>query len=267
MIIHFSVPVVEGASYHEVGLVIRFVTEHQVVISFIPVFQMVLSSDHIAVLYSVHISEGDPIPGFQGCQIQEQILPSTGYPEQAGYRRSVVPGGEVHRFDAFGCHWRCDLQSRDRKTSYDIHTVYGHGCERITSGSGRSSGLIPQVGYQIVHGIQYLIGLLPCMVVLVEVIPSACPCCCKKQHQDPNFKYEPESDDEEELIALADEEDRLEAERLEAERKAAQYYTVKSGDTLSRIAVRYHTTINAICKLNNITAKSTLRVGQRLRVK
>ncbi len=89
----------------------------------------------------------------------------------------------------------------------------------------------------------------------------------KKQHLDPNFKYEPESDDEEELIALADEEDRLEAERLEAERKAAQYYTVKSGDTLSRIAVRYHTTINAICKLNNISAKSTLRVGQRLRVK
>lgn len=89
----------------------------------------------------------------------------------------------------------------------------------------------------------------------------------KKQHLDPNFKFEPESDDEEELIALADEEDRLEAERLEAERKAAQYYVVKSGDTLSRIASRYHTTVNAICKLNNITAKSTLRVGQRLRVK
>ena len=89
----------------------------------------------------------------------------------------------------------------------------------------------------------------------------------KKQHLDPNFKYEPESDDEEELIAIADEEDRLEAERLEAERKAAQYYTVKSGDTLSRIAVRYHTTVNAICKLNNISAKNTLRVGQRLRVK
>ena len=63
---------------------------------------------------------------------------------------------------------------------------------------------------------------------------------------------------------------KMEAQRddwVEAERKAAQYYTVKSGDTLSRIAVRYHTTINAICKLNNISAKSTLRVGQRLRVK
>jgi len=46
-----------------------------------------------------------------------------------------------------------------------------------------------------------------------------------------------------------------------------KYVTVKSGDTLSKIAQRNHTTVSKICKLNNISAKKILRPGQRLRVR
>lgn len=89
----------------------------------------------------------------------------------------------------------------------------------------------------------------------------------RKKYMNPASRYAPESDDDEEEIAAADERDRLEAERLEAEMKAARYVTVKSGDTLSGIAHRNGTTVRAICNLNNITPKTTLRIGRKLRVK
>jgi murein DD-endopeptidase MepM/ murein hydrolase activator NlpD len=47
----------------------------------------------------------------------------------------------------------------------------------------------------------------------------------------------------------------------------SSYYTVKSGDTLSRIAVNYHTTVTTLCKLNGLTTKSILRIGQKIKVK
>lgn len=47
----------------------------------------------------------------------------------------------------------------------------------------------------------------------------------------------------------------------------AVYHVVKSGDILGRIAIRYGTTIDKICKMNNISRNSILRLGQRLRVK
>lgn len=47
----------------------------------------------------------------------------------------------------------------------------------------------------------------------------------------------------------------------------AKYYTVKKGDTLSKIASRNHTTVSKICKLNGISAKKVLRPGMRLRIK
>lgn len=46
-----------------------------------------------------------------------------------------------------------------------------------------------------------------------------------------------------------------------------KYYTVKKGDTLSKIASRNNTTVSKICKLNGISSKKVLRPGQRLRVK
>lgn len=44
------------------------------------------------------------------------------------------------------------------------------------------------------------------------------------------------------------------------------YYKVRSGDTLSGIAAKNGTSISAICKLNGISSKSTIRIGQTLRV-
>ena len=44
------------------------------------------------------------------------------------------------------------------------------------------------------------------------------------------------------------------------------YYKVKSGDTLSGIALRNQTSVSSICKLNGITSKSVIKPGQTLRV-
>ena len=45
------------------------------------------------------------------------------------------------------------------------------------------------------------------------------------------------------------------------------YYTVKKGDTLGKIAKKYGTTVNSLCKLNGFKANKTLKVGQKIRVK
>ena len=48
---------------------------------------------------------------------------------------------------------------------------------------------------------------------------------------------------------------------------SAQYHTIVSGDTLSGIAVKYHTTVSALCTLNGISRNSILHLGKKLRVK
>ena len=45
------------------------------------------------------------------------------------------------------------------------------------------------------------------------------------------------------------------------------YHTVRRGEGLGSIARQYRTTVNAICKLNGITAKTVLSVGKRLVVR
>ena len=45
------------------------------------------------------------------------------------------------------------------------------------------------------------------------------------------------------------------------------YYTVKKGDTLSKIARRNNTTLNKLLKLNNLTVKSKIIPGKKLRIK
>ena len=47
----------------------------------------------------------------------------------------------------------------------------------------------------------------------------------------------------------------------------AQYYKVRKGDTLGKIAARHGTTVNNICKLNKIKANKTLRIGETLRIR
>ena len=48
--------------------------------------------------------------------------------------------------------------------------------------------------------------------------------------------------------------------------KKATVHTVKRGDTLSKIAQKYGVSVTALAKENKISSKSTLRVGQRLRI-
>ncbi|MBQ8703248.1 MAG: peptidoglycan DD-metalloendopeptidase family protein [Bacteroidales bacterium] len=47
----------------------------------------------------------------------------------------------------------------------------------------------------------------------------------------------------------------------------ATTYTVRSGDTLSKIARRHGTSVRRLCELNGIKETSVLRVGQKLKVK
>jgi murein DD-endopeptidase MepM/ murein hydrolase activator NlpD len=48
---------------------------------------------------------------------------------------------------------------------------------------------------------------------------------------------------------------------------AAKYYKVRSGDTLSHIARRNGTSVNALCRLNKISPNKVLRIGQSIRVR
>ena len=45
------------------------------------------------------------------------------------------------------------------------------------------------------------------------------------------------------------------------------YYTIRKGDTLGKIAQRYHTSISKLCKLNKIKETTLLQIGRRLRVR
>ncbi len=49
-------------------------------------------------------------------------------------------------------------------------------------------------------------------------------------------------------------------------RKVA-YHSIRSGDTLSGISRRYGISISTLCRLNGISTRTTLRVGQRLRIR
>lgn len=51
------------------------------------------------------------------------------------------------------------------------------------------------------------------------------------------------------------------------EMRARRYHKVRSGDTLSALARKYHTSVNSICRLNGISRNSVIRIGQNLRVR
>lgn len=48
---------------------------------------------------------------------------------------------------------------------------------------------------------------------------------------------------------------------------AVQYHKIRKGDNLGRIAKKYHTTVRALCKLNNISEHTIIREGKTLRVR
>ncbi len=81
----------------------------------------------------------------------------------------------------------------------------------------------------------------------------------KKKYFNIYSNYEQDFEDE----IRNNEEDKAE----DAEKAAMKFYTIKSGDTLSRIAINNGTTVSALCKLNGITPKTTLKIGRRIRVR
>lgn len=86
------------------------------------------------------------------------------------------------------------------------------------------------------------------------------------------------------LIAAGDNEDSTSTDILERIAKAQQkpqsssktatisqsgvvYHTIRSGDILGKLSLRYGVSIDQICRLNKITRNTTIRIGQRLRIK
>ena len=53
----------------------------------------------------------------------------------------------------------------------------------------------------------------------------------------------------------------------DAEREAMRWYTIKSGDTLGRIAINHGTTVSELCRLNGISRTTTLKIGRKIRVR
>lgn len=47
----------------------------------------------------------------------------------------------------------------------------------------------------------------------------------------------------------------------------AKYHKVRKGDTLGKIARKYHTSVKRLCALNKIRPNTTLRLGRKIRVK
>ena len=81
----------------------------------------------------------------------------------------------------------------------------------------------------------------------------------KKKYFNIYSNYEQDFEDE----MKNHEEDKAE----DAERAAMKYHTIRSGDTLGRIAINNGTTVKELCRLNGITPTTTLRIGRRIRVR
>lgn len=49
--------------------------------------------------------------------------------------------------------------------------------------------------------------------------------------------------------------------------KGSNYHYVKKGDTLGHIAAKYHTSLSNLYRLNHLTSKSILQIGQKIRIR
>lgn len=53
--------------------------------------------------------------------------------------------------------------------------------------------------------------------------------------------------------------------KLVREASAIKYHRIRSGDSLWRISKKYGVSVSTLCRLNSISRKKTLRIGQRIR--
>lgn len=73
------------------------------------------------------------------------------------------------------------------------------------------------------------------------------------------------TEEEKEAASSLAEEKEQEETSVESTDRAAKYYKVKSGDTLSKIASEHGTTIAKLCKTNRLSKNAKLRLGQLIR--
>ncbi|MBT29551.1 MAG: peptidase M23 [Thalassobius sp.] len=80
---------------------------------------------------------------------------------------------------------------------------------------------------------------------------------------DPTYLYDFDTD------TLMFKEFELSAKQYEGliDRSKSVYHRIRSGDTLSGLAVKYGTSISKICKLNGISRSTVLRIGRTLRMR
>ena len=81
----------------------------------------------------------------------------------------------------------------------------------------------------------------------------------------PSEYYEINHPNESNEIDLAAEKPVTPVAKVSAAKK--KYYTIKSGDTLSKIAARNKTTVSALCKLNGLKPSSKIQIGKSIRIK
>lgn len=90
----------------------------------------------------------------------------------------------------------------------------------------------------------------------------------KRRYFDSTSRYDQNFDDE--FLNEEDDKKALEEKRkkdAEAARKAMVYHKVRNGENLGSIARKYHTTVNAICRLNGLKNANAIRAGKTLRVR
>lgn len=90
----------------------------------------------------------------------------------------------------------------------------------------------------------------------------------KRRYFSPASCYDQDFDEEFLLVeddakALAEKKKKDE----EAARRAMVYHKVRNGENLGSIAKKYHTSVNAICRLNGIKNPNSLRAGKTIRVR
>ena len=51
------------------------------------------------------------------------------------------------------------------------------------------------------------------------------------------------------------------------EASSAEFYTIRAGDTLAKIAAEYGTTVESLRQMNGMTRRAVLKIGQRIRVR
>lgn len=59
----------------------------------------------------------------------------------------------------------------------------------------------------------------------------------------------------------------IKTEKTENTPREKKYHTVKSGDSLYAMSLKYKTTVDKICNLNGISKKKILRIGEKIRVR